>query len=148
MSISSTNGSPCTDTKNGERRAVLLAGKALGLLQELIGKKLRVDSNLVFSGSFALNRGPASIRTAWITALKKAEVDNFKYHDLRYSAASYLAMSGAFLDIAAILGHKTLSMVKAVQLPVRNACGECGGEYEREDIRVTFPRMRAGKGTR
>ncbi len=32
---------------------------------------------------------------------------------LRHSAASYLAMSGATLpEIAAILGHKTLAMVK------------------------------------
>ena len=101
------------DTKNGERRAVHLAGKALGLLQELKKKKLRDESNLVFPGTAALNRGPASIRTAWMTALKKAEVENFKFHDLRHSAASYLAMNGApLLDIAAILGHKTLSMVK------------------------------------
>lgn len=101
------------DTKNGERRAVHLAGKALGLLQELKEKRLRDGSNLVFPGTAALNRGPASIRTAWMSALKKAEVDNFKFHDLRHSAASYLAMNGApLLDIAAILGHKTLSMVK------------------------------------
>jgi len=101
------------DTKNGERRTVHLAGKALGLLQELKGKNLRGDSNLVFPGTLALNRGPASIRTAWIAALKKAEVTNFHFHDLRHSAASYLAMNGApLLDIAAILGHKTLSMVK------------------------------------
>lgn len=101
------------DTKNGERRAVHLAGKALGLLQELKEKRLRVDSNLVFPGSIALNRGPASIRTAWTTALKKSKVENFRFHDLRHSAASYLAMNGAsLLDIAAILGHKTLSMVK------------------------------------
>ncbi|MFA6497886.1 MAG: site-specific integrase [Desulfurivibrionaceae bacterium] len=100
------------DTKNGERRVVHLAGKALALLQELKAKNLR-GSNLVFPGSFAMNRGPASIRTAWLTALKKAEIDNFKFHDLRHSAASYLAMNGApLLDIAAILGHKTLSMVK------------------------------------
>lgn len=101
------------DTKNGQRRAVYLAGKALGLLQDLMGKNLRNGSNLVFPGQAALNRGPASIRTAWLTALKKAEVPDFHFHDLRHSAASYLAMNGApLLDIAAILGHKTLSMVQ------------------------------------
>ena len=101
------------DTKNGERRAVHLAKKALQLLQELKGKNLRAGSNLVFPGYRAQNHGPASIRTSWMTALQKAEVENFKFHDLRHSAASYLAMNGAaLLDIAAILGHKTLSMVK------------------------------------
>lgn len=101
------------DSKNGQQRAVHLAGKALGLLQDLKGKNLRNGSNLVFPGKAALNRGPASIRTAWLTALKKAEVADFHFHDLRHSAASYLAMNGApLLDIAAILGHKTLSMVQ------------------------------------
>lgn len=101
------------DTKNGERRAVHLAGKAFGLLQELKEKKLRDGSHLVFPGKVALNSGPASVRTAWLTALKKSGVTNFHFHDLRHSAASYLAMNGApLLDIAAILGHKTLSMVK------------------------------------
>jgi integrase len=38
---------------------------------------------------------------------------NFRFHDLRHSAASYLAMNGASLaEIADILGHKTLQMTK------------------------------------
>lgn len=102
------------ETKNGERRAVHLAGKALELLQELKKQKVRrIDNNLVFPGTHALNKGPASLRTAWLFALKKADVADFKFHDLRHSAASYLAMNGASLmDIAAVLGHKTLAMVK------------------------------------
>ncbi|MEE9147725.1 MAG: tyrosine-type recombinase/integrase, partial [Candidatus Tectomicrobia bacterium] len=37
----------------------------------------------------------------------------FRFHDLRHSAASYLAMSGASLvEMAEILGHKTLQMVQ------------------------------------
>ena len=56
---------------------------------------------------------PLSIRTAWETAIRRARIDNFRFHDLRHSAASYLAMSGASLaEIAEVLGHKTLSMVK------------------------------------
>ena len=42
-----------------------------------------------------------------------AEIDDFRFHDLRHSAASYLAMSGATLaEIEEVLGHKTLQMVK------------------------------------
>mgnify|MGYP000929368522 CR=1 FL=1 len=102
------------DTKNGERRAVHLAGKALELLKGLKQQQIRrIDSNLVFPGQQVFNRGPASLRTAWLFALKKSGIQDFKFHDLRHSAASYLAMGGAsLLDIAAILGHKTLSMVK------------------------------------
>lgn len=102
------------ETKNGDRRAVHLAGKALKLLQSLKENKIRRgDSNLVFPGTHALNTGPASLRTAWLFALKKADITDFKFHDLRHSAASYLAMNGASLmDLAAVLGHKTLAMVK------------------------------------
>lgn len=49
----------------------------------------------------------------WATALKNAEIVNFRWHDLRHTAASYLAQDGATLiDIAAILGHSTLDMVQ------------------------------------
>jgi site-specific recombinase XerD len=45
--------------------------------------------------------------------VKEAKLKDFRYHDLRHSAASYLAMSGATLaEIAEVLGHKTLAMVK------------------------------------
>ena len=41
------------------------------------------------------------------------ETLGFRFHDLRHSAASYLAMNGATLaEIAEVLGHKTLAMVK------------------------------------
>ena len=46
-------------------------------------------------------------------ALETAGIKDFKWHDLRHCTASYLAMNGASLsEIAEVLGHKTLSMVK------------------------------------
>ena len=48
-----------------------------------------------------------------VKAVKEAKIEDFKFHDLRHCAASYLAMNGATLvEIAQILGHKTLQMVK------------------------------------
>jgi integrase len=45
--------------------------------------------------------------------VQQAGITDFRFHDLRHSAASYLAMNGASLvDIAAILGHRTLQMVQ------------------------------------
>lgn len=56
---------------------------------------------------------PADIRTAWEKAIKKADLENICFHTLRHTCASHLAMSEAStLEIAAILGHKTLAMVK------------------------------------
>lgn len=103
------------ETKNGERRAVAITGHALELLREL-NKVRRIDCNLLFPAK--RNTGqkpqkPLDLRTPWETAVKKAELQDFKFHDLRHSAASYLAMNGASLaEIAEVLGHKTLAMVK------------------------------------
>ncbi|QQS53509.1 MAG: site-specific integrase [Candidatus Competibacteraceae bacterium] len=98
------------ETKNGERRGVPLAGKALELLKQH-GKVRRLDTPLLFPGN---NPGkPVDLRAPWLAALKRAGIEDFRFHDLRHSAASYLAMNGASLnEIAAVLGHKTLSMVQ------------------------------------
>lgn len=70
----------------------------------------RIDSDLVFCSARGSIRFP---RRAWTEALERAEIDDFRFHDLRHTAASYLAMSGATLaEIAEILGHKTLGVVK------------------------------------
>jgi integrase len=53
------------------------------------------------------------VRYAFQQALRAAAIPDFRFHDLRHSAASYLAMNGASLvEIAEVLGHKTLQMVK------------------------------------
>jgi integrase len=100
------------DTKNGERRAAPLNGLAYELLKGLTKVK-RIDSKLVFASSIKKGKKPVDTRTAWKVALRKAGIEDFRFHDLRHSAASYLAMDGATLaEIAEVLGHKTLQMVK------------------------------------
>ena len=98
------------ETKNGERRILPLAGHALELIQQL-AKIRHVNCNLVFPGKNL--KTPIDLRTPFENALKRAEITDFRWHDLRHSCASYLAMNGASLaEIAEILGHKTLQMVK------------------------------------
>jgi len=47
------------------------------------------------------------------SACKRAGLYNFHFHDLRHSAASFMAMGGIdLLSIGKILGHKTLSMTQ------------------------------------
>jgi integrase len=97
-------------TKNGERRRVPLTGQAFDLLTTW-AKVRRLESSLVFPR--ADGRAPVDIRSAFAQALRQAAIADFRFHDLRHSCASYLAMHGAsLLDIAAILGHKTLAMVQ------------------------------------
>ncbi|MDI1292660.1 MAG: site-specific integrase [Methylobacter sp.] len=99
------------ETKNGERRRVPLAGHGLELLREY-AKVRRLDTPLLFPGiKNPLN--PIDLQTPWETARKHAGITDFTWHDLRHCTASYLLMNGASLaEIAEILGHKTLQMVK------------------------------------
>jgi len=93
-------------TKNSERRAVPIAGRCLELFRER-SKVRHLETDLVFT------EGRARTDRAFRAAIKAADIQNFRFHDLRHSAASYLAMSGATTaEIAAVLGHKTLAMVK------------------------------------
>lgn len=99
------------DTKNGERRVVPLQGLALQLIQEYSAHK-RKDLGLLFPSKENPLK-PMDLRFPWEQALKIAGINNYKWHDNRHSCASYLLMNGATLaEIAEVLGHKTLAMVK------------------------------------
>lgn len=98
------------DTKNGERRALPLVGISKDLMKQHF-KNRNENSKKVFPAKNL--KDAIDIRTPFETALKKAQIEDFRWHDLRHSCASYLAMNGATLaEIAGVLGHKTLSMVK------------------------------------
>jgi integrase len=100
------------DTKNTETRAVPLVATAFDLLKEH-SRIRQIGTNLVFPRPGNQGHKPMSIREAWENAVKAAGIENFRFHDLRHSCASYLAMNGATLaEIAEVLGHKTLQMVK------------------------------------
>jgi integrase len=98
------------ETKNGERRILPLTGHALDLMKTHV--KIRaLTADYVFPSKN--KKKPIDLRSPFEIALKRAEISDFKWHDLRHSCASYLAMNGASLaEIAEILGHKTLQMVK------------------------------------
>lgn len=98
------------ETKNGERRSLPLMGHALEQVKKL-AKVRRLDTDLLFPAKNPMK--PMDIRKPWEKALKQAGITDFRFHDLRHSCASYLAMNGASsAEIAEVLGHKTLEMVK------------------------------------
>ncbi|UCF70700.1 MAG: site-specific integrase, partial [candidate division WOR-3 bacterium] len=67
------------------------------------------DCEHVFVGKG--NKPIRSIQNAWERALKAAGIVNFRFHDLRHTFASYLAMNGHNIrDIQELLGQKTILM--------------------------------------
>jgi integrase len=102
------------DTKTGQARAVPLSGPALSALQKLHRKHGR-DTLHVFPapGTSGEDSRLIDIQSAWKMALERAGLEDFRFHDLRHTAASYLAMNEATsAEIAEVLGHKTLQMVQ------------------------------------
>ena len=98
------------ETKNGDNRSVSLSKYPYEVL--LAHSKIRkINSNYVFPRKDG--KAPIDIRKKWDKAVEKSKIANFHFHDLRHTAASNLAMSGATLvEISDILGHKTMQMVK------------------------------------
>lgn len=121
-------------TKNGDPRVLPLVGKSLEALREL---KLQnsARSEFVFPHPNGLDDRDARELQAkhagstdedeqddpqyycfdahWYKAVESAGLEDFRFHDLRHTTASYLAAQGAsLLEIAEVLGHKTLAMVK------------------------------------
>jgi len=100
------------ETKNGDRRALPLVGEAFTLLQER-GKVRDLKDDRIFPPTAKAKKAEyLDLRQPWEAALKTAEISDFHWHDLRHTAASYLAMSGVSLvEISKILGHRTMQMV-------------------------------------
>jgi len=97
------------ETKNGERRSIPLVEEAYETMKELYDNK---KSDIwVFPNRY--NDGHFQIAYSWDIARRLAGITNFRFHDLRHTCASYLAMNGATMgEIADVLGHKTLQMTK------------------------------------
>jgi integrase len=97
-------------TKNGERRILPISNILLPLIHAHYETR-SLHSDYVFPSP--RSNCPLDIRSAWDNAVIKAKIKDFRFHDLRHSAASYFAMNGATSsEIGEILGHKTPAMVK------------------------------------
>ena len=91
------------ETKNGEKRMIPIGGHAL----ELICNLPRTSKYVFPSRDGSYHR---DMNYYWYPVLKESGIKGFRFHDLRHTAASYLAMNGTpLLDISMILGHQDIS---------------------------------------
>lgn len=99
-------------SKNGDPRFIPLKGFVLETVKAKADPKGVKAKDLLFPSPYDVKK-PTDIRSAWETAIKKSGIKNFRFHDLRHTTASYLAMSGKGLhDIATLLGHKDLQVTR------------------------------------
>ena len=100
------------NTKNRESRTLVIVGEAVEELKAWKAKRDKV-TDLVFPAPNNPVKPFNAWRRYWDQALEKADIDNFRFHDLRHTVASYLTQAGIpAITVAAILGHKSLQMTK------------------------------------
>lgn len=96
-------------TKNGDIGTLHITGYALELLKAHFEVR-SLRHQFVFGNS--RTGKPYEFERAWQRALKSSNIQDFRFHDLRHTAASYLAMSGGdAMSIKELLRHKSLKMV-------------------------------------
>ena len=94
------------DTKNGEKREVSMNEVAE---KALIAVSKHPDSPYIFCNKDGKPYG--DIKKSFLTAIKKSDIIDFHFHDLRHTFASQLVMAGVGLNtVRELLGHKSLEM--------------------------------------
>ena len=92
------------DTKNGESRTVPLSSVAVRVLRGLP----RGLHGQVFTGLTT-----EAIKRVYIRAVRRAGIDNLRFHDLRHEATTRLFELGLnIMEVASITGHKDLRMLR------------------------------------
>lgn len=92
-------------TKNNEIRTVPISDTLLPLLQRL---------HIERRGPYVFSRNAGSYgnwRKAFENACKRAGIEDFRFHDLRHTFASYLVMAGVDIrTVQELMGHKDIKM--------------------------------------
>ncbi len=99
-------------TKNGDTRFVPLPDQVTAYLKEK--QTPEVPEEFLFPSKNPAKRHPYSlIRKAFQKAVQVTGLADFKFHDLRHTAASHMAMNGATQgELMEVLGHRSPSQTR------------------------------------
>jgi integrase len=133
------------DTKNGQPRTAWLHGESLRLLKAHERKTRRRDEDhRVFESE---KRRIYRYHEPFVTACTAAKVEGFHFHDLRHSAATYMARLGASeQQLKAIGGWKSGVVSRYVHLAAQDAKNVVAAMNEKFlPAAATTRRSRAGR---
>ena len=90
------------ETKSGKSRIIPMNSKVIAVLTSLEQSSeyvFNIDGNKI-----------GDIKKCWSTALRRAKIDNFRFHDLRHTAATRMIEKGVdIITVKEILGHADIS---------------------------------------
>ncbi|HAB98482.1 MAG TPA: hypothetical protein DCE71_01510 [Parachlamydiales bacterium] len=131
-------------TKNGEPLTIPLMGYAYNLLADHQKRSRHlIKEALVFPSPNNPLR-PYDIRSAWEASVRRANIENYTFHDNRHQTASTLRKQGKDLyEIGSLLGHKdprstaryTHIQTERKSKMVEELDQELFGEYHDESVR-------------
>jgi len=99
-------------SKNGEKRTIPLNRKAFAVCKaKALGRE--ITKGYVFASEVGTKILARNLHRAFCDAKKRAEIEDFRFHDLRHTFATRLAQAGIDLyKIAKLLGHKDIKMTQ------------------------------------
>lgn len=98
-----------SNAKSGRTRHVPLNAEAARVLRDWLASNPRKPTELIFPGRTGgvFN----NVKRSWTAVLAAAQIDKFRWHDLRHHFASRLVMAGVDLNtVRELLGHSDIKM--------------------------------------
>jgi len=122
---------PYTDNKSGESYEVILSPAALAVLEQR-RKGTQENAIFVFPG-IGKEQHSMDLKRSWTEFRKRARIPDITIHDLRRSRGSYLAVSGASLQIiGGALGHRSTASTQIYSQLLSQSVREAQNKSERK----------------
>lgn len=97
-----------TESKSGKKRMIPMDNNLFETLRTLPS---RFKRGYVFPSPVKDGKPRFGVQRQFSSAVKKAEIENIRFHDLRHTFASHLVMNGVdVVTVKELLGHASLTM--------------------------------------
>ena len=99
------------ETKSDESRQVPINKAVARVFQRIKKRQMRQGKRCVYVFTYKGKKISSNVQTSFENAVKKAELVDFRFHDLRHTFASHYVMKGGSIkSLQEILGHKDITM--------------------------------------